>query len=744
MKTASGLVRVGTRVISSRQFTSRNLLHTSRPLQANPEPSEGHQLDPALQQLLRDVDFSLLKSEKARGKLPISPNSPVELEYSEASLNTSRPAPRRATEDEADDERTIEDDIDAWHNREEKMSTEARFGSRYIGLSSIPEELNQGITTLIAGSDKHQLRSDAKRLFLKPSSRESSSFDNEWTLELPGKFKENRKRKSARVTPREALAFTAIAIPGQFAAVQNVLRETKGRLGDTWAQNVQGVIDFGSGTGVAMWATLTEFQKPETLRLSEPINPSSTTAIGVAEHDAEAGPGVSSLAESSIEHYLLLENRRALLTISKTLTKDVSFGSTKVHQEDFWGEEGKNVGSPSENNIAIMAFTLTDLPTDLARKQMLRELWNTGADTMIVIDHATADGFAQVAAAREYLLKKGQQPPKTGHSIIEVAPVETDSQSLLPAESTEPPSIVGSHVVAPCPHDGPCPLTLLTKSTSSLLSTHSKTSAPPSSNPAHICSFSQRLERPAFLRLTKHASRGHEFAQYSYVVIRRGPRPAPPSDSVMWEAVEKKKSKWQERRSRKKGVLVEEASPAAAPPQSTSVPHPVAQQPASDITLTLETTSLDSPAHVRRVSRHWLSDAPPREMEDIRAESYYWPRILQTPLKRSGHVILETCTKEGNIARHTIPKSQGKQHYYDARKAKWGDAFPWESKNGADIRKRGRAATQLPTASGEPEENVAPVKGGEEPSDDTLMEDLEGEWELSFGEDGKPKMTRVG
>lgn len=90
----------------------------------------------------------------------------------------------------------------------------------------------------------------------------------------------------------------------------------------------------------------------------------------------------------------------------------------------------------------------------------------------------------------------------------------------------------------------------------------------------------------------------------------------------------------------------------------------------------------------------------------------------------------------GNIARHTIPKSQGKQHYYDARKSKWGDSFPWESKNGPDVRRRGR-----------PLDSSAPTEGNsaaaEEPSDNTPLDELEGEWEMSFGADGKPKLTRT-
>jgi len=37
----------------------------------------------------------------------------------------------------------------------------------------------------------------------------------------------------------------------------------------------------------------------------------------------------------------------------------------------------------------------------------------------------------------------------------------------------------------------------------------------------------------------------------------------------------------------------------------------------------------------------------------------------------------------------TIPKSQSKQAYYDARKANWGDLFPHAPKNKETVRERG-------------------------------------------------------
>lgn len=74
-------------------------------------------------------------------------------------------------------------------------------------------------------------------------------------------------------------------------------------------------------------------------------------------------------------------------------------------------------------------------------------------------------------------------------------------------------------------------------------------------------------------------------------------------------------------------------------------------------------------------------------------------------MKRSGHIILEVCASSGELERHTIPKSQGKQEYHDARKTKWGDTFPHEPKNGAVSAPKGRevvvVSTKIPSKKAE-------------------------------------------
>lgn len=151
MKTPAAIARTGARFAALSSPSSR-CLHSSARRRANPEPSEGHQLDPSLQQLLRDTDLSLLKSRRSRGKISSLYDSPKELEVSEASASSSKKQQEKYEEDDLDDERSIEDDIDAWHNRDEKRSVEASFGSKYVGLSSIPEELNDAISSMIGGA----------------------------------------------------------------------------------------------------------------------------------------------------------------------------------------------------------------------------------------------------------------------------------------------------------------------------------------------------------------------------------------------------------------------------------------------------------------------------------------------------------------------------------------------------------------------------------------------------------------
>jgi len=199
--------------------------------------------------------------------------------------------------------------------------------------------------------------------------------------------------------------------------------------------------------------------------------------------------------------------------------------------------------------------------------------------------------------------------------------------------------IRGSHVLAPCPHDQSCPLL------------HERR-AP------LICGFSQRIQPPSFFHLTKRSGKGFEDIQYSYVVIRRGARPNRVDTNVG-----------------RIGEIGRRALPAKR----------LSKTPIKELEVYVEgaESSLPPQTEILEVADpdHGLS--PSEVQAQLRLEAYQWPRLIFSPIKNGGHVILDACTAESKIMRLTITKSQGKQPFYDARKSKWGDIFPHSPRNRA-------------------------------------------------------------
>lgn len=149
--------------------------------------------------------------------------------------------------------------------------------------------------------------------------------------------------------------------------------------------------------------------------------------------------------------------------------------------------------------------------------------------------------------------------------------------------------------------------------------------------PTSFCHFSQRLQRPEFVRLTKHAYRATEDISYSYVIVRRGPRPVVEESYVQNGGPE---------RMRSGAVAREEEESQTRRENMQEGGHGVVQE---DETGTLHFKG--NPSVERIVSRSEAETAA--DMASLRLESYGWPRVIYPPIKRSGHVILDSCTIDG-------------------------------------------------------------------------------------------------
>ncbi|KAE8233185.1 hypothetical protein CF326_g1782 [Tilletia indica] len=213
--------------------------------------------------------------------------------------------------------------------------------------------------------------------------------------------------------------------------------------------------------------------------------------------------------------------------------------------------EGEEVEAGPEQTLALSSFALSELATDRDRQEHVRRMWKSGAEVIVVVDHATKRGFASIASARAFLLELGESTFPGARKANNSKEIEVDEDAerlvigdhvfiangakateLMEEEDEEVVEArgqsVGSHVVAPCPHDRPCPLLHPFK----LLGDHTKKMNAPLSAASSVCSFSQRIQMPTYLRKTKHSNRGSEDIQYSYVVVRRGRRPVIESSAV--------------------------------------------------------------------------------------------------------------------------------------------------------------------------------------------------------------------
>ncbi|EFP80844.2 37S ribosomal protein S22 [Puccinia graminis f. sp. tritici] len=527
------------------------------------------------------------------------------------------------------DQTAEQQDVDLYQNESDgvsRRSNASEYGSTRQSIIKLPTELVTGVQELIQSvSHRSTIRTNALGLYGKyrlTSSKESLNMSNndlmdtffsEKTTEDGKKFVKPKLRTT--YDHLTSISFAAGAMPSAYGATLKVLLELKRRLNSDrirrsleseWTPKT--LVDYGSGTGSALWAALEVW--PDSLKEYTGLDKSSSmiwlneTLLKKRSNRPFLGQEASDL-KASFRRITISPTQAERLKHATTTSTDwlnqIEKEEAKEKRPEIELEPSKfDWTGDSDGLLAIMSFTLSDLPNQAARREAIEGMWNSGAETMVIIDRGTPAGFQVVADARQQLLMLGRRQLRRARYEREVAISSENNEDEYPDNS----AALGSWVLAPCPHDKPCPLHL-------------------SDNPKHFCHFSQRIERPKFLKDTKHTTRHEEDAKFSYVVIRRGQRP--PSASL--------------------------SSDLAGSSRET-VP-----KPADD-----DNGNSSSGAALE------------------------WPRIILPPHKCKGHVIFDVCAVSGEIERLTVPRSQGKQAYYDARKTFWGDSWPHGSKNPAIVK----------------------------------------------------------
>ncbi|KAG0206529.1 37S ribosomal protein S22 [Mortierella sp. GBA30] len=471
----------------------------------------------------------------------------------------------------------------------QRGSKEAEYGRKRIGQVELPMDIQDSIRSVLDEHDKSLIRTDALRLY--GSLRSTGVLEGDDLSQLP--------------TKRLKSGSSGMGSKGNSTVPAHVL-------------------EYGHRESIAYLAAMAPTTYSAIRNVLEEVNRRVPALNPRSFLDFGTGPGTAIWAANDVWGTPLsftgVDASMAMLETAEEILDSMSSKGAPIQNVTF--KPFMSHGSQAAKyDVVMSAFALSELTTPALRQSTLEHLWDATNDILILIDRGTPSGFKLLAEAREQILGLDADRIKTKPKY--------DAYGVqLPEE--KPPMRDPAHVLAPCPHDKVCPMFAAL------------------ARDSQWCHFSQKVQRPDFLRKTKHSKENYEDAKYTYVILRKGARP-----------------------------LFVASSPVISE-------KPQEQLQLTD--LTAKGISDNDSSIVQKKKFKKLPPPPPvtyEKSEDMFAASHAWSRIVVPPIKKDGHVVIDTCGTSGFLERIVIPKSQGKIPYRDARKAMWGDLFPHQPKNKA-------------------------------------------------------------
>ncbi|GIL69358.1 hypothetical protein Vretifemale_262 [Volvox reticuliferus] len=333
-------------------------------------------------------------------------------------------------------------------------------------------------------------------------------------------------------TEAEVMAYVVTRLAPEYAVCERVLKEAvrlleaaellPGAAAVKWRPR-EGLV-YGAGVGAAVVAALESCASPSLARLvalePSPLRQMMGSRVVQAHREKsqmlrrEEEQDGQQQQQSQMRHGDSLDGDVAMLHHSKRQQKQGATGPQVSWVQALPPLTKAAVAQRRRYDLVIAPYQLTVLPTVEERQRLVRELWDRCGDVLILVEPGTPRGFTAIAEARELVLGR------EGRKRLQLEATATSGGQRQDGRAVDPRVVnklrgAGAHVVAPCPHDGTCPM-LATK--------------------RHWCHFSQPLLLPRFMQQAmvlageKAQGRGRALnvqdERFSYVILRRGPRPA--------------------------------------------------------------------------------------------------------------------------------------------------------------------------------------------------------------------------
>jgi ribosomal protein RSM22 (predicted rRNA methylase) len=404
----------------------------------------------------------------------------------------------------------------------------------------------------------------------------------------------------------ETAAYIASRMPAVFSVCYRVLIEIRRRVpGFTPTR----VLDFGAGTGSGFWAV-------------KEVWPKSVEKVNIVEPSQSMQRAGRNLIQG-LKDLPLIHGYTSLLALNKEINKK----------------------SERKHDLVIASYVLGEIPSLKDRITVVRQLWDLTDDLLVLVEPGTPHGAKIISQMRSHILWMEKRKLRKLEKKM-----KKDGKEVLDLKS-------GAHIVAPCPHDGKCPL----------------------ENTGKYCHFVQRLQRTSSQRSYKRTKgvplRGFEDEKFCFVAFRRGQRPR-----ELWPLDGMKLETLKERRANKKPEDLEIDYEDFIKSQVVEVPYIDPRAYDSD--------TMDENEEEQEDGGGTDEDEEDKIEEEIEEESERasvgggWGRIIFPPFRKGKQVTLDMCVptkedgSEGAFERRVITKSKNPDLHLQAKKSFWGDLWP--------------------------------------------------------------------
>ncbi|KAH9300803.1 hypothetical protein KI387_012386, partial [Taxus chinensis] len=160
-----------------------------------------------------------------------------------------------------------------------------------------------------------------------------------------------------------------------------------------------------------------------------------------------------SLWSHSITNVNLVEPSKAMSYVCRNLLRDVK-GLPIIHSyENIQALSQHSSKSERDHDLVIASYVLGEIPSSRERITVARQLWSLTRDILVLIEPGTPEGSSTIRQIRSHILWMEKKKCRKGENTFTEASREQERTKDNSASSQ-----TGAFVVAPCTHDGVCPM----------------------------------------------------------------------------------------------------------------------------------------------------------------------------------------------------------------------------------------------------------------------------------------------